>query len=233
MKRTVRRGGRIVEYTLISSQNRSNVLLQALPERKVRLYAPKGARLRDLDRLVSDRLDWIDEMHRRLDEEARSSPEKPLESVLIEGVRTVLVVQKSERDEIALSDGRLFVSSRDTGDAAVSALVRKWLAGKALQKISEALKAYSDDFAGGYGRVTIREQKTRWGSCSSKRNLNFNWKLIMAPPQALTYVVIHELCHLRDFNHSKKFWSEVEKRMPDYEIWRKWLKAHGKELMFP
>ncbi len=233
MKRSIRRGGRIIEYTLISSPNRTNVLLQALPEGKGRLYAPKGARLRDLDKLVSDRLDWIDEMHRRLDEEASRAPEKPLDSVLLEGVRTALEISTGKRDEVIWSDGKLYVHSRSTDEAAVAALVKKWLAERALQRIREALNAYSGDFENGYGRGTIREQKTRWGSCSSKHNLNFNWKLIMAPPQALTYVVIHELCHLRDFNHSKKFWSEVEKRMPDYDIWRKWLKTHGKELAFP
>ena len=85
------------------------------------------------------------------------------------------------------------------------------------------------DFAG----ITIRAQRTRWGSCSSRGNLNFNWKLILAPPEALTYVVIHELCHLKDFNHSPRFWAEVRARMPEYEAWKKWLHTHGKELTFP
>ena len=81
-----------------------------------------------------------------------------------------------------------------------------------------------------YNRITIREQKTRWGSCSSAGNLNFNWKLILAPPQALDYVVVHELCHLHEFNHSPRFWRLVESQMPDYEAWKKWLKIHGSEL---
>ena len=78
--------------------------------------------------------------------------------------------------------------------------------------------------------MTVRDQRSRWGSCSSKHNLNFNWKLILAPPQALDYVVVHELCHLHEFNHSLRFWRLVESQMPDYEAWKKWLKIHGSEL---
>lgn len=82
-----------------------------------------------------------------------------------------------------------------------------------------------------YGQITIREQKTRWGSCGSNHNLNFNWKLVLAPREVLDYVVIHELCHLKEMNHSPQFWAEVEKIQPDYRFRRKWLKDHGWRLM--
>ena len=81
-----------------------------------------------------------------------------------------------------------------------------------------------------YGRISIREQKTRWGSCSSEKNLNFNWKLILAPPEVLDYVVVHELCHLKEMNHSKAFWEEVGKVMPEYETHKLWLKENGWRL---
>ena len=80
------------------------------------------------------------------------------------------------------------------------------------------------------GRVTIRCQHTRWGSCSSKGNLNFNCLLMLCPEWVRDYVVIHELCHRREMNHSPRFWALVEAQMPDYEAWKKWLKAHGSEL---
>ena len=82
-----------------------------------------------------------------------------------------------------------------------------------------------------YGRITIRNQKTRWGSCSSKGNLNFNCLLMLAPDEVVDYVVIHELCHLIEMNHSKAFWKQVEQMMPDYKKHRKWLKDHGNEIM--
>ena len=82
-----------------------------------------------------------------------------------------------------------------------------------------------------YGRITIREQKTRWGSCSSKGNLNFNCLLMLAPPEVLDYVVVHELCHRKQMNHSKAFWAEVEKVCPDYKAAKKWLKEEGSQLI--
>ena len=81
-----------------------------------------------------------------------------------------------------------------------------------------------------YGKISIRDQKTRWGSCSSEGNLSFNWRLILAPPDVLDYVVIHELCHRKEMNHSKEFWTLVESLMPDYKERRKWLRENGKNL---
>lgn len=88
------------------------------------------------------------------------------------------------------------------------------------------------DYYGGimgvsYNRVFIREQKTRWGSCSLKQNLNFNWRLIFAPNKVLDYVVIHELAHLKEMNHSKQFYRIIEEVMPDYKVHKKWLRDNG------
>lgn len=91
--------------------------------------------------------------------------------------------------------------------------------------------AYYRTLTGGsYTSVTVRDQKTRWGSCSSRGTLSFNYRLIFAPPEVLDYVVVHELCHLTHMNHSKEFWNKVGSVMPDYNIHRKWLKDHGREL---
>ena len=82
-----------------------------------------------------------------------------------------------------------------------------------------------------YGTITVRSQKTRWGSCSSAGNLNFNCLLLLAPPQVLDYVVVHELCHRKEMNHSPRFWAEVERILPDYRVHKKWLKDNGAHLM--
>ena len=83
-----------------------------------------------------------------------------------------------------------------------------------------------------YGRISIREQKTRWGSCSSKGDLNFNWRLILAPEEVLDYVVVHELAHRREMNHSKAFYAIVESVLPDYRRAQKWLKDNGQSLWY-
>ena len=81
-----------------------------------------------------------------------------------------------------------------------------------------------------YGRITIREQKTRWGSCSSKGNLNFNWRLIFAPEEVLDYIVVHELAHRKEMNHSPAFYRVVASVMPDYKGSQEWLREHGQSL---
>ena len=81
-----------------------------------------------------------------------------------------------------------------------------------------------------YGRISIRKQKTRWGSCSNKGNLNFNCLLMMMPPEVLDYVIVHELSHRLEMNHSKRFWAQVEKVIPDYKTQKTWLKEHGIEI---
>ena len=92
--------------------------------------------------------------------------------------------------------------------------------------------AYFNTMTGGsYSRISIRDQKTRWGSCSSKGTLSFNWRLMLAPPSILDYVVVHELCHLTHMNHSPAFWQAVDAVYPDYKNARKWLKEHGSELV--
>ena len=81
-----------------------------------------------------------------------------------------------------------------------------------------------------YNRIAVRAAKTRWGSCSAQGNLNFHWKLVLMPPEILDYVVVHELAHRKEMNHSQRFWAEVERILPDYKARRKWLKEFGSQV---
>ena len=80
-------------------------------------------------------------------------------------------------------------------------------------------------------RIDIRDQRSRWGSCSTRGTLSFNWRLVLAPLEVLDYVVVHELCHLLEPNHSRRFWKLVEARRPDWRTHRDWLHDHGPELL--
>lgn len=105
------------------------------------------------------------------------------------------------------------------------------LAAQAMKLIPQKVRYYAPIIGVTYGRITIRNQRTRWGSCSGKGNLNFNCLLLLMPEEVLDYVVVHELCHRKEMNHSARFWEKVEKILPDYRQRRKWLKDNGGRIM--
>ena len=104
---------------------------------------------------------------------------------------------------------------------------------RAKRIIPQRVRHYAEIMGLRYGRITIRMQKSRWGSCSSKGNLNFNCLLMRTPDEIIDYVVVHELCHLKEMNHSDRFWAEVEKIIPDYRQRRKWLRDHQEDIASP
>ena len=106
----------------------------------------------------------------------------------------------------------------------------KALADQALKIIPARVEYFARIIGVTYGNITIRNQKTRWGSCSSKGNLNFNWKLVLMPQELLDYVVVHELAHRKEMNHSARFWAIVEQELPDYQKRRNELKKMGQLL---
>ena len=105
------------------------------------------------------------------------------------------------------------------------------MARKALDIFPKRAAFFAPKIGVTYGRITIRNQRSKWGSCSAKGNLNFNCLLVLAPPEVLDYVVVHELCHRKELNHSPRFWAEVEKVLPGYRVHRKWLKDNGGGLI--
>lgn len=108
----------------------------------------------------------------------------------------------------------------------------KELADQAVEYIPKRVKYYAEKENFVYNKITIKNLVSRWGSCSTKGNLNFNCLLMLTPDYVIDYIVVHELCHLREMNHSEKFWAEVEKIMPDYQRAELWLKQNGGNLIF-
>ncbi len=133
------------------------------------------------------------------------------------------------------SDGQVlnvYGPGQGLDDPATIPVLVPWLRRRAQEILTERAELWSHKMAISFERITIRDQKTRWGSCSSMGNLNFNWRLILAPPAVLDYVVVHELCHRLEMNHSQRFWTHVERWLPDYRVARTWLREHGKSLQF-
>jgi len=106
-----------------------------------------------------------------------------------------------------------------------------WLKAEALADLKRQSALHAETLGVSVGQVRLRSQSSRWGSCSSSGNINYNWRLILAPPYVLDYVAAHEVAHLVEMNHSPAFWAVVERALPDMARGRAWLKAHGRDLM--
>ena len=145
----------------------------------------------------------------------------------------LVVIESSfgRKSSCEFSGNRFFVetptgSAEETSGSVRKALI-KWFRATSKQDISKRIAAWAPVIGKAPASVSVRNQKTRWGSCSVKGSVNFNWRLIMTPPDVIDYVVVHELCHLIEHNHSAAYWALVERAMPDYRPRRKRLKESG------
>lgn len=140
-----------------------------------------------------------------------------------------LEVRLNQKNIVELSD-RLYLGSTSVKYA--STYVTGWYKQQARKVITERVYIYSKSSGLNFNSVNVGQVSatTRWGSCSSQKNLNFNWKLIMAPIEVIDYVVVHELAHLTELNHSRNFWETVRRMLPLYRGYRTWLKRNGRLL---
>lgn len=120
--------------------------------------------------------------------------------------------------------------SKESRKQTIKEALIKWYRQRFAEIVKERIEKYSLKLKVAPCKVVIKDQKTRWGSCSKKGNINLNWRLIMAPLHVIDYVVVHELCHLKVMNHSKDFWNLVESIQPNYTEGREWLKVNGNRL---
>ena len=112
------------------------------------------------------------------------------------------------------------------------ALVEQWLYRRAVEELNFCVNVYKQRVGVTPSRIQIKDYRARWGSCKPDGSIQLNWRLIHAPMHIMDYVVVHELCHLLEMNHSKHFWSEVERVEPQYKMKRQWLKDNGWQLSF-
>lgn len=126
---------------------------------------------------------------------------------------------------VMLDGDALAVLTARTDTEIVARAVLEWYRRQAGIVVTARVEHYRKELGEEVGEIRMKDVRSRWGSCSSRRNLNFNWRLVMAPPEVLDYVVVHELCHLKEMNHSPAFWKLVEGILPDYRKQREWLKG--------
>lgn len=149
------------------------------------------------------------------------------------GTEYILDVVRAPVENVALVGDQLVVGLEHTEDALwVKHLVVSWYLREAIGLFETKVKQFSPVIGVKPRRLKVRDYKSRWGSCSIHGDLTFNLRLMMAPPEVIDYVVIHELCHMVEHNHSPKFWSAVKTHQPNFEAHQHWLKMHGSDLQF-
>jgi len=229
--------GQMVPYRIRMSSRARVLHLVVRQESGLEVVAPRGTRRRQIEEALHQKAGWIlKTMQRvvaipliqdgsefafvgrtiRLCLVTGPSRTTPYPKITTVGDTLVLYVQESDREN----------------QQVLRTALEGWYRQCAREIIPERLITANKVFGFRYGRVTIKEQKSRWGSCSRAGNLNFNWRLLLAPVAVLEYVLTHELAHLKELNHAPAFWRLVAQGCPDYKIQRHWLREHGHTLRF-
>ena len=220
-----------IKYSLKRSRKRKKTIsLQIGNNSEVTIHAPYFTPVKEITRFVEEKQSWIDKAIRRQAAQQASHQEK----AFVTGENFYYLGQAYPLEayfEPLENAGVIFWNNRFFLNCPVNTEMRKhyfmsWYRKKALQYLSERV-----DFYGGMlnlisGGVRISAAERRWGSCSEDNHLSFSFRLMMAPPEVVDYVVVHELMHIREKNHSSKFWDLVVEVLPDYKAHRRWLREH-------
>ncbi len=202
----------------------------------VEVVVPRRLSMSEVEPFVEEKRPWIERTLRRIREaEAELSP--PLledgGNVPFLGEELVLRVHVEPartRPHVARRGHHLHVKVADPAPGTLREALERWYRRQAHDEVGPRLQAASARAGTSYAALQIRGQRTRWASCSSTGAMSFNWRLLLAPPEILDYVVEHEVVHLEIHDHSPKFWAELEQRVPDYKVREQWLKRHGQSL---
>lgn len=228
-----------IPYEIIHS-NRKTLAIEIAVGGKVTIKVPLRATKADVARLLENKADWIYNAYKKQATKERKGIEVREDSILPFLDRTYRLhveynpsrnsanIFVKEMEEHSQKKMDIVVVQTPLLDSAfVMDCIETWYKKNARNIITMRVDQYAKVMGVTYGRISIRSQKSRWGSCSSSGNLNFNWHLIMMPSKILDYVVIHELAHRIEMNHSKKFWEIVSKVCPEYKQRKLWLKENG------
>ena len=217
--------GQTVRYNLKRSPVARHARLEVTAESGLSVIIPRSYPASCATEIIQDKKRWV-KKKLELFNRSRQIYSSREDSVQYLG-RTYKVITRTADEaahEPALTEDALVLFTGVSADGKQA--IENWLKDQARVIIPALAAKHSLNIGVDYQSVRIRSARTRWGSCSPQGTLSFNWKLIMAPPAVIEYVVIHELCHLKELNHSAAFWTIVEKHAPDWRTQRKWLRCN-------
>ena len=215
-----------MEYKLIRSRRRS-LCLQVDLDGNLTVRAPLKLPLRDIEAFLSAKETWVAQTRAKLEAQATARPRL----TVADGATLPLLgkaVTLRFSGEHAHLEGGILTLPVSGPEQALEVYLRKL----ARAHLPERVNDFAQIMAVAPTGLNITGARTRWGSCSSKNSLNFSWRLLLCPPEEVDYVVVHELCHLRQKNHSPAFWAEVGRVLPDYALRRKRLQNHQFVMAF-
>ena len=226
---------REAEVVILAGEPEVEVLLKPSPrarrlslrvsrlDGRVTMSVPRGASRREALAFARERADWIRD--HLADRPAEIRP-RPGDRVLFEGREVPLLADGGRAARFG--DGAILLprTTPEKTGARLAALFKTL----ARERLAEASDRYAARLGRQYTRLTLRDTRSRWGSCSSRGGLMYSWRLVMAPPAVLDYVAAHEVSHLVHMNHSADFWAQVAALCPDHGVHRRWLRDHGAEL---
>ncbi len=228
-------GASIIEYTIDYSR-RKTMSITVKPDGTIRVAAPKGTAAKTVQDWVASKSKWIAAKLAEVEVANCQTVQRSYQtgeefSYLGRPMRLELLYHtQPTRTMLRGREGLIQITGPDCSPTAVKAALEAWYRWAAGRYIRARVGYFAAQVGRKPGRITIREQKTRWGSCSAQGNLNFNWRIMMAPPEITDYLVVHELCHLVHLDHSQQFWNLVASIIPDYKNHKNWLRQNGRQL---
>lgn len=199
----------------------------------VTVTLPKGVPQREAERFLQQNAVWLNAQLERSSRLAKPSP-LPADVILWHGeavqLQRIEEPDRKSRIKVEAVKGRLRVFMPAGSKASTRLAAEAWMRANARVEIEQVVVEQARRMNARPKAISIRDQRTRWGSCSSRGNLAFNWRLVMTPPGVLQYVVVHELAHMFELNHSKDFWDIVANYFPDYKKARAWLRKNASSL---
>ena len=225
-----------IDISMRRSSRARRLRMQMDNDGKLTLVVPWLVSKRSINIFVRSNTKWIKKQLSKVEKQKELRPKfkyRTGDMFYYFGEQVELIIKPSDRKRptIKVRDNKMLITLyRKIGELdgikAVKKAIENFYRNKAEEVIHDRLQFFNEHYGFPYNRVTMRNQKSRWGSCSRLRNLNFNWRLIMAPIEVIDYVVVHELCHLKEMNHSSRYWKLVDEEMPNHKEMRKWLRDY-------